>query len=362
MTPAEKKALTEREVRVEIEKKKKELGAEEHERRVRERMEDCQRATLKDAEMQRERDRAEAQKKLERVERMELGEEDDIGGVVDNDFVIHGPNLEEMEAIKTSGWGGPRADYKDVRIKDAQRLFDASNDQRKVVLSSERVTESNDDSEEEKEKEKEKEEIHKKWAEYEKQKKEKERQEEHCTSYEEDEEDEEIEKMDIEEEKGENTPRTVETEETENEGALEIKAQISEIRSHLKSKMTEGGEKERERERQTEGKKEEADKEKKEEDEEDDGKWGDALEGLYEGTGIQIEKEGFLSSLKKENQKLREELKRKEEGESRRPRSKKEMGKKERSKSRRDSSIEKRAKRPSSRQAKIPTSSAGEDN
>ena len=147
---------------MELEKKRKELGAREHDRMVKERMEICQRATLEDAEKERKKDMREAQEKLERLKRMELGEEEeDIGGIEDNDFVIHGPNLDEIEAMKTSGWGGPPAEIKDVRNKDAQRIFDASSNLRKVVLSSERVKELNGDSEEEREREIEKE-THKK--------------------------------------------------------------------------------------------------------------------------------------------------------------------------------------------------------
>ena len=105
----------------------------------------------------------------------------------------------------------------------------------------------------------------------------------------------------------------------------------------------------------------EEDQEKEEESEIEDGKWGDALKDLYEGTGIEIENVGILTKLRKENEKLKEEIKRKEDKESRRPRKKGEVQKKERSKSRRDESVEKRAKRPSSRQAKAPVNSSEED-
>ena len=133
MTPAEKKAETAREVEVELGKKKKELGEEEQNRRVRERMRLCQEATLKDAEETREKDRKKAQEKLER---MELGGEEEFAVVEDNDFVIRGPSQEEGEAMKTAGWDGPAHRFKDVRIKDAQREFNASSAVRKVIMSS----------------------------------------------------------------------------------------------------------------------------------------------------------------------------------------------------------------------------------
>ena len=281
-----------------------------------------------------------------------------------NDFVIHGPNLEQIEKMKSSEWGGPPANFKDVRIKDAQRIFDASNDQRKVVMSSERVKESNQDSEGDEEEEKN--DQHKKWAEYEEKKKERENREEAkkgekeekmqerdsqekerkgekeqqekeelCTSYEEDEDKDE--NMEIEEEKGENAPETVGTEK-EVGGISEIRSQISNLRAHIKAKMSE-----------------------QDESGEEDAKWGDVLEEFYEGTGIVIEKEGLLTSLKRENEELKKELERKEEGESRRSRKRGEVEKKERSKSRRDLSIEKRSKRPSSRQAKETRSSEERD-
>ena len=56
---------------VELRKKREELGEEEQDRRVRERMRLCQEKTLKDAEETRERDRKAAQEKLERMERIE---------------------------------------------------------------------------------------------------------------------------------------------------------------------------------------------------------------------------------------------------------------------------------------------------
>ena len=139
MTPAEKKAETAKLVEDELEKKKRELGEEEQNRRVQERMRSYQEATLKDAEETRERDRIEAQRKLERVERMELEEEEEIAIIEDNDFVIKGPSQEELEEMKTKGWGGSTIKFKDVRIKDALREFDASGAVRKVVMSSERV-------------------------------------------------------------------------------------------------------------------------------------------------------------------------------------------------------------------------------
>ena len=128
-----------REVEEELRKKTRELGTEEQNRRVQERMRLCQEATLKDAEETRERDRKEAQRKLERMERIELGEDEEIAVVKDNDFVIRGPNQEELEAMGSKSWGGSAIDFKDVRIKDAQREFDASGAVRRVVMSTERV-------------------------------------------------------------------------------------------------------------------------------------------------------------------------------------------------------------------------------
>ena len=183
MTPQEKKEDTARNVAAELKKKREELGEAEQNRRVRERMRIYQEQSLKDAEETRERERLEG---LRRIERMELDEEENFGVVEDNDFVINGPSEAEMREMKESGsWGGSATNFVDVRIKDAERDFKKSGATRKVVLSSERVSElekgGNDPAEKE-EKEK--------------------KEEDQCTSYEEDEEDEsEEEKEEIEKEK-----------------------------------------------------------------------------------------------------------------------------------------------------------------
>ena len=312
--------------------KKRMREEEEEDRRVNERMRIIQEKTLKDAEETRERDRKEAQRKLDRMERMELEEEEDIAVIEDNDFVITGPSAEEWGKMGTSGWGGPAKAFKDVRIKDAQREFDASSASRKVILSSERVMGAEGgikQPEEDKEEEQ---------RDGEKKQSQENEEEDRCTSYEEDEGEDE--------------------------------------------------EKEEEKEKQTENKK---DKEPEEEMEtgsegENDEKWGEALEDLYEGTGYSIMEDaetvaqyanegGFDIASKSQNvtmvaeliRKLRnfregreredegesEKEKEKEETESRRERKReKETDRKNRSRSRKDTSVEKRAKRPSSRQVR----------
>ena len=343
MTPAEKKAETGREVERELSKKRRELGEEEQDRRVKERMRLCQEKTLKDAEETRERDRREAQAKLDRMERLELGEEEEIAVVEDNDFVIKGPSQEEMEAIRTSGWGGPTTNFKDVRIKDAQREFDASSAVRKVIMSSERVAGAEggmvvsavDEKEGERIKGKEGENGTKQG---------KEKEEDECTPYEED------------------------SEEEEEEEKKEIKNKEVEVEMESES------------------------------EEEDAGKWGDALRDIYEGTGFSIEEDaetvaqyasegGFDVASSSHNVKMVADLirklrnfregrereeegesdkeeERKEETESRRERKKeKETDRKNRSKSRKDISVERRSKRPPSRPSRQvrESSSAMED-
>ena len=119
-------------------------------------------------------------------------------------------------------------------------------------------------------------------------------------------------------------------------------------------------------------------------EEEDEGKWGDALRDIYEGTGFSIEEDaetvaqyasegGFDVASRSQNvtmvadliRKLKnfregnereekgdsdKEKEKKEETESRRERKReKDMDRKNRSKSRRDTSAERRSKRPPSR-------------
>ena len=325
-------------VEAQLEKKKKELGEEEQERRVNERMRIFQERTLKDAEEQREKDKIEAQKKLENLERrMELGEEEEIASIADNDYVIHGPSLREIEEMKESGWGGPTTVFKDVRIVDAQREFAASKEKRKVVLSSEKLMEVDGGDKPSTEDEEEQEKIKGKWAEYERKKKQEEedKEEERCTSYEEDEDEDE-----------------------------------------------EQQEKEQKKEQEQEKDK----KEEKDSEDEEDGKWGDVWEEMYGGMEHSIEedaelvtqfaKEGgidvesasqsvtmvaklirrikdFREEREKEEEENKDESKEEEKGESRRERKReKETERKNRSRSRRDPSAEKRSTRPSSRQVK----------
>ena len=244
--------------------------------------------------------------------------------------------------METSGWGGAAKEFVDVRIKDAQRAFNASKDARKVVLSSERVegaeggVDKNMDTDD---------------------------KEERCISYEEDEEEEE--------------------EEEEKEKEKEQKEKEQE-KSHS------------EQEQDVE----------KESEEEDEGKWGEMWEDMYgEGEhsieedanivakfanagGYDVESESqnvaMVARLIRRLRSFREEREKEEEGgsrkeeekeskkeggkkkeeerESRRERNKeKETDKKARSRSRRDTSVEKRAKRPSYRQVRGSSSTKEDD-
>ena len=344
MTPAEKKAETAKDVEEELKKKNRELGAVEQDRRVKERMKIYQEMTLKDAEEARERDRKETQRKLERMERAELGEEEDIAVIEDNDFVIQGPNAKEWEEMRTSGWDGQAKKFVDVRIKDAQKEFNASGDARKVVLSSERVggaeggTEDPMDMEEKEEK---------------------------CLSYEEEEE-EEDEKEERKEQK-EKEPERIQNEsekEGDEESEEEDEAKWGEIwedmygegehsieeDANVVAKFANAGGYDIESESQNVAmvarliRKLKSFREEREKEEEGESK-----------------KEQETKKEDKKESKEEREKRKEEEGESRRERRReKETDRKARSKSRRDTSIEKRSKRPTSRQVRD-SSSAMED-
>ena len=338
MTPAEKKAITAKEVENELRKKKEELGEEELDRRVKERMTAYQEATLKDAEEARERDRKEAQRKLERLERAELGEEEDIAVIEDDDFVIQGPSAEEWERMQHSGWGGSETTFVDVRIKDAQRAFNASKDARKVVLSSKRVEGAEGEMEE---------------------KMDTEDKEEKCTSYEEDEEEEEEKgKRKEQKEREQDKPKQEEEKESEEEDEAkwgeiweemygEGEYSIEEDADTV-AKFASAGGYDVESESQSVAMVARLIRKIKSFREEREREEGGSRE--EEETGKE-EKES-----KKEG-----ETKKEEERESRRERKRgKETDKKERSKSRRDTSVEKRSKRPPLRQVRD-SSSAKED-
>ena len=334
-------------MQVELKNKTKELGEEEQKRRVRERMRIFQEQTLKDAEETREKDRRETQRKLEKMEGMELEEDEDIAVIEDNDFVIKGPSAEEWEKMETEGWGGPARKFVDVRIKDAQREFNASGAVRKVVLSSERVKGAEGGKEDRLEVE----------------------ENERCTSYEEDESEDEKEVAEKEQR---------EKEQKEKEGA--------EKEQREKEEEQNKGDKE-----QKEGEKEPGKGVTANEEEEDDAKWGEIWEDMYGGDEFTIEEDadtvarfanagGYNIESESQNvkmvacliRKLRnfregrereeeqegeskkgEETKKVEEGESRRERKReKESDRKNRSRSRRDLSVGNRSKRPPSRQVR----------
>ena len=264
---------------------------------------------------------------MDQMERMELEEEEDMAVVEDNDFVIKGPSAEEWAKMKTDGWGGQAMGFVDVRIKDAQREFNASGATRKVILSSKRVEGAEGGKEDPMEAE----------------------ENERCTSYEED--------------------------ESEDEKEAEEKEQKEEEKEQNK------GEKEQ--------KQQEPEKEASNEEEEDEAKWGEVWEDMFGGEeytieedadtvarfanagGYDIESESqnvkMVASLirklrsfregrekeeeQKEVSKKEEETKKVEEGESRRERKReKESDRKNRSRSRRDPSVENRSKCPPSRQ------------
>ena len=304
-----------------------------------------QEMTLKDAEEARERDRKETQRKLERMERAELGEEEDIAVIEDNDFVIQGPSAREWEEMESSGWGGPAMGFVDVRIKDAQRAFDASKDARKVVLSSERVEGAEGGNEEAMDTED---------------------KEERCTSYEEDEE----------------------------EGEEEEKRKEEKEQKYEENQDKEKQEKEKESEEEDEGKWGEIWEDMYGEGNHSIEEDADIVAKFANAGGYNIESESQnvamvarmirkLRSFREEREKeeegesrkeektkkdeegesgKEEETKKEEERESRRERKReKETDKKARSKSRRDKSVEKRSKRPPSRQV-WDSSSAKEDN
>ena len=135
LTYEEKKELTRKNVEREVEKEKGELGEEEYWKRINERIRLHNVAAMesvREEEERRERvlkeGREMARRKLERLER---GEEDDEDNIADNDILVTPPSPDTIRKGNAS-FGGPTTEFKDVRIKDAQREAAASENQRRV--------------------------------------------------------------------------------------------------------------------------------------------------------------------------------------------------------------------------------------
>ena len=135
LTYEEKKERTERKVEREVEKEKEELGEEEYWRRINEKIwlhNEAAMESVREEEARRERvlkeGREMARRKLERLER---GEEEDDDLTAENDIVITPPSPDTIRRGNAS-FGGPVTEFKDVRIRDAQRDAAASEEEKRV--------------------------------------------------------------------------------------------------------------------------------------------------------------------------------------------------------------------------------------
>ena len=120
-----------------MEKERRELGEEEYWRRINERIRlhnEAAMESVREEEERRERvlkeGREMARRKLERLER---GEELDDDQAADNDYVVTPPSPDTIRRGNSS-FGGPATEFKDVRVRDAQREAAALEDQQRVSI------------------------------------------------------------------------------------------------------------------------------------------------------------------------------------------------------------------------------------
>ena len=129
----EKKENTEREVAREVAKEKSNLGEEEYWRRINERIRlhnEAAMESIREEEERKQRVREEeremARRKLERLER---GEKEDDEQIANNDYLVTPPSPNTLRRGNSS-FGAVATNFKDVRVKDAQRDADVERKQR----------------------------------------------------------------------------------------------------------------------------------------------------------------------------------------------------------------------------------------
>ena len=115
-----------------IQEKKKKMGDTAYFAEVNDRVRRLNEAAMESVREEEERKKKEKEIAQKRLERMDLDDQEDCSEIVDNDYVVTPPSPRTL--AKNSGFGGPSTEFKDVRILDAQRDFNASSDSRRVLM------------------------------------------------------------------------------------------------------------------------------------------------------------------------------------------------------------------------------------